>query len=397
MPLPPFDSEIATASGGQATAPGAAPWLRNPVDAHAAWLRTRDWTGVKTKKSGSYAPHSVAQYESCWRGFCKNLATKRLRLDQVKAPDIDAFLDQLPGRKPGQPASVRTRRTYLAEINRVFAHLVHEGLFSLNPATTVLTHHQRHHVIKNEPAVAPPGFLAAYERAADELYREELERAPRSWEPARNLALRLVASQCGLTLKEICKLIPANVRPRPDGNVEIQPPGHRLVQPRTLLATSRLAQALEGWNAKRAGLTIRKAADERLAGAAAASDPAARTTSRAPVRLFLASVEGRAQRSDAPLIAARTVARSPISEYLAESIITACVKRTMANTGRQAHINGPRYVRTAFAAQLLYDGIPAEEVGQRMGLRTQFTVSGIKAKMGALPHKAVASSAGPST
>ncbi|MEB0114344.1 site-specific integrase [Variovorax sp. RTB1] len=356
-----------------------APRVPNAADATATGALDFDTS------EREYAPHSLRLYLSLWRVFCAYIAGKRLRLDQVRSMHIHAFLDQLSGRKPGQPASVRTRRTYLAEIDRVYRHLVLDvRILAANPATPVLEHARRHHVIRNEPAIARPGFLAAYERAAALLYREELARSPGSWEPSRNLAMRLVASQCGLTLKELCKLIPANVTPRADGNVEIHAPGHRLILTRRLLGTARLADALALWKEQRDTLTIERSA----AGG------------RGPVRLFLTAPEGRPRLGGEHTTAGgttRRVGRTPIAENVAERVIGECVKRTAADTGVPAYFNGPRFVRTAFAAQLLYEGVPDADIGNRLGLRTMFTVAGIKARMGAFTPRPRAAGAQGST
>ncbi|CAN7774448.1 hypothetical protein LJR290_007710 [Variovorax sp. LjRoot290] len=354
-------------------APGSLPWLSNPLQAHKQWRSTLSWKRVEDENDANaplYTDHSNKLYQSFWGKFCRWLAGQSLRLDQVKQAHIEAFLSSLRGRK-NAPASVRTMRTYLAEINRVFTHLQAIGVLGTNPAAVVLEHMRSKHEtrLETDPPLPPgPTFLVAYETMAAKMYVEERAVLRRGWTPARNLALRLIVAECGLKLSEVCKLIPRNVSIKDDGTVVIRSPGHRQVAARVLVGKRDLAAALKRWIEKRSGLQIVRSRRAIAEG------------TRTSNRLFLGQADV-APSSD--LIGGGLgAARSPIAPDLAERVVTSCVKRTLEELGHQAAFHGPQFVRNAYAARLILGGMNDADLSDQLGMKTTFTARAIREKLG---------------
>lgn len=349
------------------------PWLANPLEAHRQWRSTLSWktdAGTADADAPLYTAHSNALYRSFWGKFCRWLAARSLRLDEVTQAHIESFLDSLRGRGDA-PASVRTMRTYLAEINRVFTHLQAIEVVAANPASTVLDLKRRRPETRFEtdPPLPPgPTFLAAYERMAAVMFVEESSQLANSgWTPARNLALRLVVAECGLKLSEVCKLIPRNVTVRPDGSVVIRSPGHRQVEARTLVGQAPLAKALQQWLTVRSALRVVRTRRER--------DENARVSNR----LFLGQAD--MVQSTEVIGGGLGAACSPVAPDLAERVVTGCVKRTLEALGHEAAFHGPQFVRNAYAARLIQAGMSDAEVSDQLGMKTTFTARAIRGKV----------------
>ncbi|MBB3181748.1 hypothetical protein [Variovorax sp. Sphag1AA] len=349
------------------------PWLQDPIEAHRRWRSTLSWKrDVSTSDADAplYAEHSNNLYQSLWGKFCRWLTGRSLKLDEVRQTHIEAFLKSLEGRR-GAPASVRTMRTYLAEIHRVFTHLHEIGILNANHAATVLRRKRLapESQFETDPPLPPsPGFLKAYEKMAQRMFKEERAELPEAWSPARNLALRLIVAECGLKLSEICKLIPRNVTIQPNGTVVIRSPGHRQVVTRPLVGRPMLARAMQGWLDARRGLRIvqmRRAHDE---------------DGRRSNRLFLGQAD---KVMSAELVGGGLGdACSPVAPDLAERVITSCVKRTLESLGHEAAFHGPQLVRNAYAARLIQDGMSDIDVSDQLGMKTTFTARTIRAKLG---------------
>lgn len=348
------------------------PWLQNPVQAHKDWRSTLSWkrAGDEGDTGGPlYTEHSNKLYQSFWGKFCRWMAGKSLKLDQVKQAHIEEFLGSLRGRK-NAPASVRTMRTYLAEINRVFTHLQATGVVRANPAAVVLDQKRSKTETRFEidPPLPPgPTFLAAYEKMAAKMFVEERALLRRGWTPARNLALRLLVAECGVKLSEVCKLIPRNITIKDDGTVVIRSPGHRQVSARTLVGKRQLANALKRWIEIRSKL--------RIVRTRSAIEDGARVSNR----LFLGQADA--------ILAADLVggglgaARSPIAPDLAERVVKSCVQRTLEALGHQAAFHGPQFVRNAYAARLIHGGMNDADVSDQLGMKTTFTARAIREKL----------------
>ena len=348
------------------------PWLQDPVEAHRQWRSTLSWkkaSDIADADAPRYTAHSNNLYQSFWGKFCRWLASRSLRLDEVRQAHIESFLDALRGRDDA-PASVRTMRTYLAEIHRVFTHLHATGVLASNPASVVLDRKRRQPETRFEtdPPLPPgPTFLAAYERMAAELFEEESRQLPSGWTPARNLALRLVVAECGLKLSEVCKLIPRNVTIQADGSVVIRSPGHRQVEARTLVGRPHLGQALQQWLEARSMLRVVRTRRER--------DEHARVSNR----LFLGQAD---MVQSAELVGGGLgAACSPVAPDLAERVVTSCVKRTLEVLGHEAAFHGPQLVRNAYAARLIQGGLSDAEVSAQLGMKTTFTARAIRDKV----------------
>ena len=359
----------------------ALPWLQDPLGAHQQWRASLSWTrGAKATDAyadgdgtSGYTEHSNKLYQSFWGKFCHWMAGRSLKLDQVKQHHVEAFLETLRGRDGKAPASVRTMRTYLAEINRVYAHLQERGIVRGNPAMVVLEAKRMKPAtqLQTDPPLPPSGpvFLAAYEKVAAAMYREEIAQSPDAWTPARNLALRLVVAECGLKLAEVCKLIPRNITLYENGKVEILTPGHRRVRARTVEGGPRLAKAVKQWLKMRSELKVvqlKRAQDEG---------------GRKSNRLFLGQA-GVMKRDLGNLVIKDKHACSPVAPDLAERIVTACVKRTLEQLGHQAASYGPQFVRNAYAARLIARKNSDDYVSGQLGMATNFTVRAIREKLG---------------
>lgn len=347
------------------------PWLPNPLQAHKEWRSTLSWSHAGDESTGDalYTDHSNKLYQSFWGKFCRWLASKSLKLDQVKQAHIEEFLGSLRGRR-NAPASVRTMRTYLAEINRVFTHLEASGILRANPAAVVLEGKRKkaESRIETDPPLPPgPTFLAAYEKMAARMFIEERAQLRQGWTPARNLALRLLVAESGLKLSEVCKLIPRNISFMDDGTVVIRTPGHRQVAARTLIGKRQLANALKRWIEMRSKLRIVRSRRAIAEGV------------RTSNRLFLGQVD---IAPTADVVAGGLgAARSPIAPDLAERVVTSCVKRTLEALGHQAAFHGPQFVRNAYAARLIHRGMNDADVSDQLGMKTTFTARAIREKL----------------
>jgi len=350
----------------------ALPWLQNPVEAHRQWRSTLSWKrDAETSDADAplYAEHSNNLYQSFWGKFCRWLAGQSLKLDQVRQAHIESFLQSLEGRG-NAPASVRTMRTYLAEINRVFTHLHATGVVGSNPAAVVLARKRSRPEtqFETDPPLPPsPTFLVDYEKMARKMFKEERAQLPNAWTPARNFALRLIVAECGLKLTEVCKLIPRNITIQRDGTVVIRSPGHRQVATRTLAGRSMLAKALQGWLDQRSGLQIVQTRRDHEEGG------------RRSNRLFLGQAD-KVQSAD--LVGGGLgAACSPVAPDLAERVVTSCVKRTLEALGHQAAFHGPQLVRNAYAARLIRNGMSDADVSDQLGMKTTFTARAIRDKL----------------
>lgn len=347
------------------------PWLRDPVGAHAAWRRTLTWKrDVETGSSAPpYTEHSTKLYQSFWGKYCRWLASKALRLDKVKPEHVESFLDSLHGRR-GEPASVRTMRTYLAEIHRVYQHLVATRVVKANPAGVVLERKRSKAETRFEtdpPLPFSPTFLAAYEKMAEVMFKEERAELRKGWTPARNLALRLLVADCGLKLSEVCKLVPRNVTLKDDGTIVIRAPGHRQVVARTVTGRPALAKAMQRWVDARSAL--------RIVQLRSAPDDGARRSNR----LFLGQADVLKGRD---LVGGGLgAACSPIAPDLAERAVTSCVKRTLEQLGHQAPAFGPQLVRNAYGARLILEGKSDAEISALLGMKTTFTARALREKL----------------
>jgi site-specific recombinase XerD len=351
------------------------PWLQDPVEAHRLWRSTLTWKRGAEADSASaptFTDASNRVYQSFWGGFCRWCAAQSLKLDQVRSTHIEIFLQQLSGRH-NAPASVRTMRTYLAEINRVFDHLEANDVVRTNPAAVVLerVRGRRETRFDTDPPLPPSGvrFLEAYRAAAAAMFAEEEAQLPGAWTPARNRALRLVVSECGLKLSEVCKLIPRNVTVKSDGTVVIRSPGHRQVLARTVMGPAILGQALAAWIKLRNTLRIvqlqRNAEGE----------------GRRSNRLFLGQAD--MMRASTVVGGGLGSACSPVAPDLAERVVSECVKRALADLGHEAPFHGPQVVRNAFAAGLIQQGLDDATVSFQLGMKTSFTARAIREKLSA--------------
>lgn len=354
-------------------------WVSDPVEAHKVWrglIRYSGRTGsgalggAKPGEEGvSYAASSNRVYEAYWAVFCRWMTEWDLDIRSVESEQITEFLLSVKGRNDGEP-SVRTVRMYMAEISRVFDWLYADArAISVNPATPVRDAFRITHAVSW--TVYPPdaGFVLRYEAAAEMLYESELAADPEGWVPQRNLALRLVASQCGLTLKEICALTLEDISPVGGDLVSVRAPGHGVVRARTLVGSKRLRKILDAWIERRYGLLILPHLDQE----GTAGERNCETAE--VVRLFV-GINPALRNSETAVL---RMSKDRVEAYVAE-----CVRLAASTAGRPATEHGPRYLRTAFAAQKLESGLSDDRVRELMGLKTTSSIAAIRKCMG--PH-----------
>lgn len=362
-------------------------WVSDPVQAHKVWrglirysrrIGTGAYGGMNLGEEGvSYAASSNRVYEAYWSVFCRWMNEWDLDVHSVESEHVADFLLSVKGRNDGEP-SVRTVRMYLAEISRVFDWLYADArVISVDPVTPVRDAFRITHVVSWKVYPPDPGFVLRYEASAEMLYESELAADPEGWVPQRNLAFRLVASQCGLTLKEICTLTLEDISPIGEDLVSVRAPGHGVVRARTLVGSKRLRKILDAWIERRYGLQILPHPDQKSTAGERSCEAAE------VVRLFVGINPG---------LRNSETAVSCMSHDRVEAYVAECVRLAASAAGRPATEHGPRYLRTAFAARKLEVGLSDDKVRELMGLKTTSSIAAIRKCMG--PHSTQLSLAG---
>lgn len=216
-------------------------WISDPCLAHQQWR-----AGLKVANR-AYATQSDRLYRSLFGRFCNWMRREQKSLVSIRAADLKEFLASLEGRD-GKAAG-RTLRTYLAEIDRVLAHVVGLGLRSENPATVVLT--ELRDAIPLQPRsihLPRPDCRAQY---LQRIYQNGLALDP---EAIQSCAINMLMMDCGFTLKEIQKLSMRHVSRVADGLVDAA--GHRLLKERTIRMSPEAKEWLQRWLKIRATLQV---------------------------------------------------------------------------------------------------------------------------------------------
>lgn len=216
-----------------------AEWLSDPVSAHEQWRKSL------LVADRPYADHSTALYISLFGVFCRWMAQHGLNLSNVTTVELARFLDELVGRR-GSPASPRTRRSYLAEIDRVLTHLQALGLRQDAPARDLLNMLKITTPLKARSIfVARPDTRFHYVAALS-----ALSPADCSLEVVRAHAMVMLMLDAGLTDKELQKVTLRHLRQAGGAQGEkwlIDAPGHRMLQPRSVELSQQAVRWLQAW------------------------------------------------------------------------------------------------------------------------------------------------------
>jgi hypothetical protein len=307
------------------------PWLSAPALAHQRWRASLALTtggrdaSDRASTTRSYASHTTAIYSSLFGRFCRWMAGHGLNLGQLDARQLTRFVvDELKGRD-GHPPSIRTRRMYLGEIERVLAQLASIELRTAeqgNPATELIQSLRMVEPLPSRAIALPPtGFSQELARALQEMSSAE-EALPRE---VRNAACIALMVDCGLTVKELQHLLVRHFRypgyPGAPANVDamvgasLHAPGHRLLQARELEPSPWVAGLVARWlrirrgeferskkiEVQRARALSRSARERGDEAAAAEADKAARAAERrdpGTAKLFVDKGKARALQAD---------------------------------------------------------------------------------------------------
>lgn len=338
-------------------------WLSNPAHTH------QEWRAGLAIAERSYAQQSQRLYTSLFGKFCVWLAGQTCNLQTLTIADLGRFLDTLKGRD-GQEAANRTKRTYIAEIDRVFAHLQNQEFRQDNPARSFLeilrlTTPLRPRSI-NLPAGDPRAkyLIALKEQASLQLHPEDIQCA----------AMNLLMLDCGLTLKELQKMSFLHIAEVPLGYVIA--PGHRLLEQRRIQLTPEVQHWLQRWLDVRKTLKTvspakyRELSKKTLLGSSLARGlvPTVEKSAGPGHRVFV-SFTGKSNAPQALRSTRLVIDRIPDSTiYLSAQHVL--VGGELSKQERLTVRNkGPQALRSLCCASMVSAGRPAGEIAAFLGLR----------------------------
>lgn len=327
----------------------------------------------------SYAEHSQRLYASLFGRFCQWLRSQEpsLSLATLGSGDIGRFLDDLQGRA-GKVATARTRRTYLAEIDRVFRHLQEIGLRQNNPAAIALEQARfvaplRPRNIHLPAADMPERFYALLDSI--EPHRQALPGLQ-----VQAVCMALLMLECGLTVKELQKLNLAHCRLE-EG--QIHSPGHRTILARDIDLSGRAVQWLADWLQIRRSLRVvdRRAhelARQDLALGGAGRPPEA---GPAPRQALFVQFSRRGGGDGQTPVTVDLVGEKTVYEA-AEGAVLAQLPRPQDDRPLMRH-RGPQVLRNLACARMVNRGMATAEVARALGLRRNDQVWAMRRQMGA--------------
>lgn len=360
-----------------------AEWLSDPVAAHEKWRKSL------LVADRPYADHSTALYISLFGVFCRWMAQHGLNLSRVTTVDLAGFLDELVGRR-GLPASPRTRRSYLAEIDRVLTHLQALGLRQDEPTRDLLNMLKITTPLKARSIfVARPDTRFHFVSAIS-----ALSPADCSLEVVRAYAMVMLMLDAGLTDKEMQKVTLRHIRQAGGGPGEkwiIDAPGHRMLQPRSIELSEQAGRWLQAWLGLRSKLRLITPAQAK---SWAMAEPEQRCrllegflTEPPPAdhlsKLFVIRAGRQGQK------AGLRQAGFAINRMRVETIYAAAVlafEMVDARLGivlgaHEKRFRGPQTLRNLYGAGLLADGRSDQEVMYQMGLMALDQVTAIRRSM----------------
>ena len=328
-------------------------WVASPAAAHEQWRRP----------DGELSAHTIAQYKSQFGRFCEWLTGRRLRIDVVQKGHIDQFLQELTGRD-SKPATPKTRRAYLGEIDRVMQHLVALGLRQDNPAADV-TRNPWQGRIGSYTVVVPDVDVPRLDRMFGRLIAQPAlhetssgagaaaSRARSAEGDALRLALAGLMLHGGMTPKEIQQLRVRDLRGLTDssGFIDVVFSGDSRAERRTVRLKGWSVLALERWCARLAARYRVRLADQSDASVLAFPSP-------------------RRERDGA-------VSARPMTPKAMWANINALFKRV----GLKGFV-GPQSLRTLYIANLIAQGLPDEAVRAQAGLKRLEQVDAVRKALG---------------
>lgn len=334
-------------------------WLSKPAEAH------RTWRSGLVLADRSYAEQSQRLYISLFGRFCTWLAGQQCDLRTIDSVDLARFLDTLRGRN-GLEAANRTQRTYVAEIDRVLAHLQGAGLRPDNPARKLLDQ------LRITTPLRPRSIhLPAEETRAKYLAliaRYDVRRMPP--EEIQACAMNLLMLDCGLTLKELQKMLLKHLERVEQG--EIVAPGHRLLEQRTLTITPECKLWVKRWLTVREGLKVVSNAQYKALRSAASTGLQLSVVegARNPRGKAFVAFTGKSGRPQGMRSTGIVLDRIPDSTiYLSAQQVMFAGQRLTAKDRKEKRHKGPQALRTLCCARLVARGLPTDDIAAFMGLR----------------------------
>lgn len=348
-------------------------WLTSPAQAH------KEWRASLLVADRSYADQSQRLYESLFGRFCAWLSTQTSEaghpatLVSLQSVELAAFIASLKGRTD-KPASPRTQRTYLAEIERVMNHLISAGLRQDNPALALLENARLITPLKPRNIHLPAADMAQRFHA----WLRQLELDGDVPGPlVQDVCMVLLMLECGLTHKELQKLLLSHATDLATTGL-ITSPGHRTLMPRRIQVNEVTAKWLGHWLDRRRALRVvsrnhyGSMRDSLRANDYAWNQSAENSLAAHKARpaLFVtfagrAAAEQRGMRALG--LAIDKLADSTVYDA-AEQAVFALSKATPAELKALRH-KGPQALRNLCCARMLAQGMPATEIATMLGLR----------------------------
>lgn len=324
-------------------------WIETPTLAHQQW---RD--GLALNERG-YAKQSQRLYASLFGRFCAWMSLHKRHILNVNSSDIAAFLESLQGRD-GQTAADRTKRTYVAEINRVLEHLQAQNLRRDNPIASMMDQLRVHAPLKPR-AIHLPGIDVR------QRYIKELAQRREYLEPdaVQRAAMNFLMLDCGLTLKELQRLSAKHLQQLNEGLLIA--PGHRILAERSLKMSSESLLWLKEWLSTRDRLKIINKGDY-----AQRQTPGAKQTSHKARDVVFVTLAGRSDQAHALRstgLAIDRIAETSIYTSAQDVLVGMDHDKTEASTERN---KGPQTLRNLCCANMLGQGVPAGQIAQFLGL-----------------------------
>ena len=331
-------------------------WTTAPAEAHRAWR-----AGLLISER-VYADQSQRLYISLFGRFCQWIAGEQLKLVNVSPQDIARFLDTLRGRDGGVAAN-RTQRTYVAELERVFAHLVTLGLCEANPASKILG------MLRITTPLRPRNIKLALPDTRNRYLESLSGLSPSQMTPAevQDCAMNFLMMDAGLTLKELQKLVLKHVE-QVDSDM-ITAPGHRFLRVRTIKLSANAKEWLLRWLAIRQDFKLISQAQYdalRVAGSPITQGACRARSGRSRVFVSFTGKSGRplGMRSSGVVLDrlhSHIIYLSAQNVMLAGQDLSPQDRRLVRNKGPQA-------LRNLCSATLVSKGLSTDEVADFLGL-----------------------------
>ena len=341
-------------------------WVRNPITTH------RKWRQDLTIAGRSYADHSQRLYNSLFDRFCAWLSTQSCNLQDLTQDDLSRFIQTLKGRNE-RVAANRTQRTYVAEIDRVLAHMKSIGMRQNNPARAILE------TLRITTPLRPRSISLPMENTRELYIKSLLAQDPLKMGPEaiQTAAMNFLMLDCGLTLKELQKMVLKNLDRLPEG--EVVAPGHRLLLARPIAVTAEAQNWLGRWLDIRSRLHVVTPAQYSLIQASITVQSGKlkpkkhsaavllERSARSKVFVSLAGKTGKANGLRGTGLAVDHLPESTI--YKGAQDVLQAGRHLNEAEGLAMRNKGPQALRNRCCATKLAQGLPTNEIVAFLGLR----------------------------